>query len=151
MKETIPLSVILPYCNSEKTLAGSIESVLSQSFSCFELLLADYGSTDNSEEIVNSFKDNRIRKVKCATDYVAALNSLMEQAVGKYIVRMDAVYTMSSGRLRRQYRYMEQHPEVGCLMGYSEEDKMDYISQRIKDIYVEQSKRAEAGKRKDQS
>lgn len=44
-----------------------------------------------------------------------------------------------------------ESPEVGCLMGYSEEDKMDYIRQRIKDIYVEQTKRVEARKRKDQS
>lgn len=87
--------------------------------------------TDNSVKIVDSFKDCRIRKVKCATGYAAALNSLVEQAAGKYIVRMDAGYTMSCGRLRRQYRYMEQHPEVDLYGGYVQQNGFSGTIRRV--------------------
>ena len=112
------ISVILPFCNSKRTLAACVESILSQSYSRFELLVADYGSTDGSDKIINTFEDQRIRVVKRVNGYARALNSLMKQAEGKYIVRMDAGYRMSDGRLRRQYRFMEAHSEVALAGGF---------------------------------
>ena len=84
MTGTAQISVILPFCNSKRTLAACVESILSQSYSHFELLVADYGSTDGSDKIINTFEDQRIRVVKRVNGYARALNSLVEQAEGKH-------------------------------------------------------------------
>ncbi len=138
MKKTVPLTVILPFCNSKRTLAACVESILSQSYSRFELLVADYGSTDGSDEIINTFEDQRIRVVKRANGYARALNSLMKQAKGKYIVRMDAGYRMSDDRLRRQYRFMEAHSEValagGCVKQKSFRDTIRRVPLKVTEM-----------------
>ena len=128
MTGTAQISVILPFCNSKRTLAACVESILSQSYSRFELLVADYGSTDGSDKIINTFEDQRIRVVKRVNGYARALNSLVEQAEGKYIVCMDAGYMMSEGRLQKQLNYMEQHSGVALMGGYVEQIEAEGVS-----------------------
>ncbi|MBR1610079.1 MAG: glycosyltransferase family 2 protein, partial [Methanobrevibacter sp.] len=55
------ISVILPVFNSEKFIKKSVESVLSQTLDDFELIIVNDGSTDNTLNIINSFKDSRIK------------------------------------------------------------------------------------------
>ena len=58
------LTVLMPVYNVAPYVADAIESVLSQSYSDFDLLVLDDCSTDNTVDIVNSFKDSRIRLVR---------------------------------------------------------------------------------------
>ncbi len=55
------VSVIMPVYNASEFLYASIDSILSQSYKNIELIIINDGSTDNSEEIINSFKDERVK------------------------------------------------------------------------------------------
>ena len=85
------ISIIAPFFNGEKYLKRFIESVLSQSFLDFELILVDDGSTDSSFEIINDFKDERIVYYKKQNGGVSsARNCGITIAKGHYICFFDA-------------------------------------------------------------
>ncbi|MBD5365185.1 MAG: glycosyltransferase, partial [Bacteroides sp.] len=104
-----------------------IDSILAQTFTDFELLIADDGSTDNSVEIVESYTDPRICLIRRPHDYIATLNCLLSEARGEYIARMDADDVMLPNRLQLQVDYMDANPEVdvlggGCINIYDSQD-----------------------------
>ncbi len=79
------VSVLLPVCNGELYLSEAIESVLTQTFDDFELLVLDDGSTDNSLEIIKGFakRDSRVRFISRENKgLVATLNELIYEASG---------------------------------------------------------------------
>lgn len=122
-----PISVIVPAYNTAATIEECIDSILAQTFTNFELIIADDGSTDNTCEIISQYKDSRIRLLRRKHDFIATLNTLLYEAKGKYIARMDDDDVMMPDRLRLQYEYMEAHPEVAAVGGaleiYSTGDK----------------------------
>lgn len=69
---TIPVSVCLPIYNASRYLRECLDSILSQSFTAFELLIVDDGSTDDSCGIVASYDDPRIRLIRNRHDYIVA-------------------------------------------------------------------------------
>lgn len=111
------LSICLPVYNAAPYLCECLESILSQDFDDFELIVVDDGSTDGSADVVASYKDPRIRLHRAPHDYIGTINLLLRLAQGKYLVRMDADDLMATGRLRFQYDYMERHPDVDILGG----------------------------------
>lgn len=74
------ISVCIPMYNAALFIKDCINSVLSQSFQDFELLVVDDGSTDNSCDIVKNIKDNRVRLIQNQHDYVGSLNLLLDEA-----------------------------------------------------------------------
>jgi glycosyltransferase involved in cell wall biosynthesis len=111
----LPISVIIPIYNAETFLSETINSVLSQTFSDFELLALDDGSTDKSAEIVKSYNDPRIRYIKCDHDFIGTLNKGLALSRGKYIAQIDHDDMMLPYRLQTQYDFMEANPDiVGC-------------------------------------
>ena len=58
------VTVLMPVYNGEKYLREAIDSILNQTFTDFEFLIVDDGSTDNSSEIINSYSDSRIRLIR---------------------------------------------------------------------------------------
>ena len=117
MEKSPNISICIPMYNAARFIKDCIDSVLSQSFQDLELLIVDDGSTDNSCDIVNSVRDNRIRLIRNQHDYVGSLNKLLDEAKGKYIARMDADDVMYPNRLAIQYEYMENHPDVDFIGG----------------------------------
>lgn len=109
------VSVCMSVYNTSCYLHECIDSVLCQSFSDFELLIVDDGSTDNSCEIVCSYNDPRIRLIENNHDYIGSLNLLLKEARGKYIAKMDSDDVMRQNRLQVQYEYMESHSEISIL------------------------------------
>lgn len=109
------VTVLMPVYNAENYLAEAIESILDQTFTDFEFLIIDDGSTDRSIEIVNSYKDHRILLVKNEYNLglVTTLNQGLSLAKSKYIARMDADDISLSNRLQIQVGYMEAHPAIG--------------------------------------
>ena len=109
------ISVLMPAYNAEKYIEEAITSVLNQTFTDFELLVINDGSTDGTEKIILSFNDERIRYIKNERNLklVATLNKGIDLARGKYIARMDADDVCLPDRLKKQWEYLEKHPETG--------------------------------------
>lgn len=114
------ISVCIPCYNAAPHLRECLNSVLAQTFTDFELLVADDGSTDASRDIVRGYADPRVRLIEREHDYIATLNALLDAARGRYVARMDADDLMPPDRLRLQFDYLEAHPGVGVLGGAME-------------------------------
>lgn len=108
------ISVVIPVYNIDQYIAESIESILQQHFSDFELIIVDDGSTDNTWQIIQSFNDNRIIAFRNETNRgnYPSRNLGMSKARGKYICVMDGDDIAFPERLQIQWEYMEKHPEV---------------------------------------
>lgn len=113
------VSVILCFYNEEKYIKGAIESVLAQTYKNFELILVSDGSTDRSEEIVDSFNDERIKRVYCKENggLSRARNIGYEYASGDYIVNFDADDLLMPEKLEKQVAYMETHTDILVVSG----------------------------------
>jgi glycosyltransferase involved in cell wall biosynthesis len=112
LSDSIPaISVVLPVYNGEKYLAEAIDSVLAQTFSDFELIIIDDGSTDGSLRILQEYqkRDKRIRLVSRENrDLATTLNDSMDIARGVWVARMDQDDIALPQRLERQLRWLER-------------------------------------------
>jgi glycosyltransferase involved in cell wall biosynthesis len=108
------VSVILPAYNCERYIGRAIQSVLDQTFSDFELIIINDGSTDKTEFAVLSFSDHRIVYQKNETNQglVYSLNRAIDLAGGKYIARMDADDICRPERLAKQVAFLDNHNEI---------------------------------------
>jgi glycosyltransferase involved in cell wall biosynthesis len=114
------LSVLMPVYNADRYLVQAVESILQQTFSDFELLIVDDGSTDHSPRILRRYAeiDARIRLIsRPNTGYVVALNEMLRLAQGKFIARMDADDIAKPERFSHQLEFLHQHPHVVCVGG----------------------------------
>ena len=106
------ISVVMPVYNSGKYVNEAIRSVLAQSFDDFEFIIVDDGSTDNTQSIIHSFVDKRIKFIQNKHDFIGSLNRGMSSATGKYVARMDADDIMHIDRLKIQHAVMQRHSEI---------------------------------------
>lgn len=113
------ISVGIPFFNAEKFLSKAIESVISQSYDNWELLLLDDGSNDGSLKIAKGFeqKDNRIKVFSDGRNkgLGARLNELATLSNGEYIARMDADDIMHPIRLETQVQILIDNPNIDVL------------------------------------
>ncbi len=109
------ITVLMPVYNAASFLREAIDSVLQQTYRNFEFLIINDGSSDESEGIILSYKDERIRYVKNESNLklIATLNKGLELAKGKYIARMDADDICLQSRLEKQVALMEEYPAIG--------------------------------------
>ena len=118
---TAPLvSVLMPVYNAERYVAQAIESILNQTFSNFEFLIIDDGSTDRSLKILQQYavRDQRIRlHSRPNTGLAVALNEMLQTARGELIARMDADDIALPDRFERQVSFLGDHAEVVCVGG----------------------------------
>lgn len=116
---TTPVVTVLMSCfNAERWVAESIESVLSQTFEDFELLLINDGSLDNTDKIINFYArcDPRIKIItKENTGLTDSLNVGIFQAQGQWIARLDADDLCETTRLAEQLRYLKNNQNVVLL------------------------------------
>lgn len=127
MSDNKPLvSVVMSCYNGEKYIGQTIESVLSQTYTNFEFIIWDDGSTDSSKDIVESYKDERIRYFYHEnTGLGMALRLACEQAKGKYIARMDADDISLPERFEKEVDFLERHQEcvlVSSAVRYIDKD-----------------------------
>ncbi|MEO6053817.1 MAG: glycosyltransferase [Chthoniobacterales bacterium] len=111
------VTVLMPVFNAAPFLRRSIESVLYQDFSDFELLIVDDGSTDDSISIIRSFTDSRIRLLQLPKNlgFVEALNHGLANARAPWIARQDADDLSRRDRLREQVNLLMTDPEIDLL------------------------------------
>ncbi|MDX2470602.1 MAG: glycosyltransferase family 2 protein, partial [SAR324 cluster bacterium] len=108
------ISVVMPVYNAAPFLQESISSVLNQTFTDFEFIIIDDGSTDNTEEVILGFDDKRIRFEKNESNLkiVKTLNKGIQLARGKYIARMDADDFCFPERFANQVGFLEENPNI---------------------------------------
>lgn len=114
------VSVLLPVYNADRYVAQAVESILNQTFTDFELIIIDDGSTDTSLKILQTYasKDHRIRLLSRANrGLLKTLNQMIEMAKGKYLARMDADDIALPDRFAAQVALLEREPEVVCVGG----------------------------------
>jgi len=113
------VSVVIPvYKPQEEHLRLAIDSVLSQSFHDFELLLLDDCPEDASaENVIHAYRDPRIKytRNKKNLGISASRNKLLEMAQGEYIAIMDHDDISLPDRFARQVAYLDEHPETGVV------------------------------------
>lgn len=119
------ISIIMPVYKSEKYLESSIETVLSQSFTDFELLLVDDCSPDNSGAICDAYaeKDDRIKVLHLAENGGAgnARNEGMKVIIGKYLCFLDADDYFDNNMLEVLVKSVEKNPAKVVIFGLVEE------------------------------
>lgn len=105
----------MPVYNGASYLSAAVQSILRQTFTDFEFLIIDDGSTDDSVAIIGCFDDSRIRLVRNGKNLglVASLNRGLDLARGEYVARMDADDISRPARLAKQVRFMDDNPQVG--------------------------------------
>jgi len=123
MSNFLPLvSVIMPVFNSASYLRLAIDSILNQTYENIELLIIDDCSTDNSVEIVNSFKSPKIRFFKNEKNIgvSATRNKMIDLSNGKYIALMDSDDISPKYRIEKQVDFLEKNIQYGLIGGHYE-------------------------------
>ena len=117
---TPKISVICPVYNTSKYLVECIESIISQTFADWELLMVDDGSTDNSVDIIQDFikKDSRIKILESRAGCVSVARNLgLSNAQGEYVYFVDSDDYMTSTSLEILINEAFYHPEVDFFQG----------------------------------
>lgn len=111
------VTVLMAVYNGEKFLKEAMESILNQTFTNFEFLIINDGSTDNSVKIIKSYDDPRIRLINNETNLklIASLNKGISLAKGKYIARMDCDDISMPERLEKEVKFLEDNEEYGLV------------------------------------
>ena len=109
----------MPVFNCGRYLKVQIESLLDQTYSNFELLIVDDGSSDNTVDIVRHFAqiDSRVHlyKNEYSKGISGALNTAIKYSVGDYIARSDGDDLCVSNRLEIQYNFLEENKKIDIL------------------------------------
>jgi glycosyltransferase involved in cell wall biosynthesis len=110
------VSVILSSYNHGSTIGESIESVLNQIYTDFELIVWDDASSDDSWEIINSYKDERIRVFQNKENMRGGnINRALEIVTGKYIAIHHSDDVWKPEKLQKQVAYLDAHSEIGAV------------------------------------
>lgn len=129
------ISVLMSAYNSEKYIAEAIESILNQTFTDFEFVIINDGSTDHTPEIIAEYarRDKRIKFInnKKNAGIISALNQGLEFCHGKYIARMDSDDISLPTRFATQVEYLDAHPECGACSSWAEKFGSNIIKDKI--------------------
>lgn len=126
------VTVLLPVYNCERFLAEAIHSILDQTFTNFEFLIIDDGSTDQSAQVITAFKDERIRLLQQENSGLAAtLNRGISLARGRYIARQDQDDVSYPDRLARQVDFMQANPDCVLLGTWAQIIEVDRAVNRF--------------------
>jgi len=121
------ISVLMPVWHAVRFLPAALDSVLAQTFTDFELIAIDDGTSDGSAEVLAAFaaRDSRVRVVRQENrGIVASLNHALELARAPFVARMDHDDVSRPDRFAKQIAYLRQHPEIAAVSG-----AMDVVDQ----------------------
>ncbi len=108
------VSCLMNVYNGEKYIREAVDSILNQTFSDFEFIIIDDGSTDQTLQILQSYNDSRIKVFKNGKNLgiSESRNRGLKKVSGKYIAPLDADDISLPHRFMTQLNYMENHPEI---------------------------------------
>lgn len=122
------VSVIVPAYNAMTYLPETIANLLEQTYTDFEVVVVNDGSTDNIEEWVTQISDSRVRLVSQENKGLAtARNTGIKASQGEYLAFLDADDLWESTKLAKQVQVLDSHPEVGLVYSW-----VTYIAQEGK-------------------
>lgn len=112
----------MPVYNGGRYLKEAIDSILEQTYTNFEFIIINDGSTDCSSDIMSQYSDDRINILtnECNKGLVYSLNRGIKEARGAYILRMDADDISLPDRIKKQVDFMERESTVGICGSYIE-------------------------------
>ncbi len=124
----------MPVYNARQYLAEAIESILQQTYSDWELIVVNDGSTDDSGAIARSFEDNRIRYYENETNMglIYTRNRLISKASGEYISFLDSDDVAMPQRLEKQMAFLDNNPNYAMCGTWAY--MIDGSGRRIKKI-----------------
>lgn len=110
------VSIIVPTYNRSDLIKDTIDSILNQQFSDFELIVVSNGSNDNTQDIVQSYGDNRVHFIlqEGSGSPASPRNNGVRHAKGKYVAFCDDDDIWMQDKLSKQYEFMENNPEFGA-------------------------------------
>lgn len=110
------VSVVIPAYNAMAYLPETIATVLNQTYTDFEVIVVNDGSTDNTQEWVSQIEDSRVKLVSQENRGLAgARNRGIEESQGKYLAFLDADDLWSPTKLAQQFQVLDNHPEIGVV------------------------------------
>lgn len=112
------VSILLPMRNAERYIGATIQSLLNQTYTNFEIIVINDGSTDASQSIVEAFDDARIKIFQGDCKGIsAALNKALNESQGAYVSRCDADDIYPSNRLQTQVDWLRTHNDYIAVAG----------------------------------
>lgn len=115
------VSVIIPVYNAQETIQETINSVLNQSFTDFELIIINAGSTDRTLSIIREFTDTRVQIFNYEPANVAVnRNRGLNHAQGKYITFLDADDLWTSDKLADQVQTLIENPDAALVYSWTD-------------------------------
>lgn len=116
------ISVLMSVYNGENFITNSIESILKQVYEDFELIVVNDGSTDHTLEILQNYKDTRIKlfSFKKNQGVGTALKFGLSKAQGKYLAKADADDINHPDRLAKQKAFLDNHPDISLVKAFIE-------------------------------
>ena len=132
-RQNMPLiSVVIPVYNGEKTIAETIESVLNQSFSNFEIVVINDGSQDSTLDVIASIQDPRLKIFSHPNAGLSASrNRGISQSSGEFIAFLDADDLWTPDKLEAQLTALQENPNAA--VAYSWTDFIDETGQFLAD------------------
>jgi alpha-1,6-rhamnosyltransferase len=109
------VSVVLAASNGERFLQEALESAFAQDYDSFEVVFVDDGSEDSTAEIAKSFPVRYVHQAR--QGLAAARNRGIDVARGDLIAFLDDDDILPPTKLSVQARYLDEHPEIGCVLG----------------------------------
>ena len=114
------VSVIIPVYNGGKTIKETIQSVLNQTFTNFELIIINANSTDATLSIISQIEDERIKVYSYSKANVAVnRNRGIKHATGNYITFLDADDLWTDDKLAAQYTALQSNPQAGVAYSWT--------------------------------
>lgn len=130
------ISIIIPLYNKENCIKDTINSILSQNYKDFEIVVVNDGSKDNSVAVVESICDSRIRLINKENEGVSKTrNRGIKEAKGEWLLFLDADDTMENGCLQALIDLGQLYPQANVLCGnfITKTEKEDIDSSSIKE------------------
>ena len=139
-----PISVIMAVHNGEKFVGKTIESILQQTFTDFEFIIVDDGSTDSTHQILQHYAEQDARIQLLSNEHQQGIayssNRALALARGRYIAVTDADDISRADRLYKQVRFLDEHPDIGVVG-----TRTRFINARGQELPMVDAKPTEAG------
>lgn len=133
------VSVVLPVYNGGEMVRETLESILQQSYQNLEIIVVDDASTDNSREIISSYKDSRMKTIFLEKNrhVCYAANVAFQKATGKYVALIGHDDVWKADKLEKQISFLEEHPAYSVCFTWADiiDENRNVTNERWSEFY----------------